>query len=122
MLVARLPISKMGISDLMVLQYFIRLIRGGIEGTVMDKTRWIIVTRDKGFCTSAEHECRSRSRKDACRELDFQRRFVRTVVNGQPLCIEIAPVSSKRYGAGKSGDLQRVLEKVQELLNQPPPV
>lgn len=121
MLVARLPVDKVSISDLKVLQYFVRLIKRGIPGTSISETRWVIATRDKGFCRSAEHECRSRRRQ--CPGLMFhtEARHVVSTINGQRLLIETPSIGSKEHGAGKSGDLQRVLEKVQELLSQPPP-
>ena len=117
-----LPPEKASASDLEVLKHFAHEIQKGIRGATICGTRWIIVTRDKGFWGSAKHMHESANRPGRCEMLFYSqdhRRVVLIVAGEHLLCIEIARISSKEGGIGKAGDFRRARAVVSKVLAQP---
>jgi hypothetical protein len=119
--VLKIPVEKRNASDMDVVRYFLSKIDEGIPGASITRSRWIIVTRDKGFWGSVQHMYQSANRPGR-KVMDFckfeKRQWIWTHSGDQPVCIEVVRLSSKRGGTGTLADLQRALDGVTRALSQ----
>lgn len=118
----RLPVRSRNTPDFGVVKYFIMFIARALAEKTLFHTRWIIVTRDKGFLTTVRHSYKSRLRRYLYHpQLLFGGECIWTIIAHRIICIEVLVIGSKEYGQGTAADLHRIMDRLNDVLSSPRP-